>query len=106
MLERGGKLVTYVVKDTEAKTSQPIMVDQVMIRLCKDSTVVTDAYKSYKGLEKIYTHIVVKHANGDYNTVGEKHTNNIEGFWSVLKLECIKERYNRYLSLRKSETFA
>jgi transposase-like protein len=81
LLEWDGKVVTYVVKDTKADTLQPIMVDNVS----KDSTVITDAYNSYKGLSKMYTHIVVKHTNGDYKTIGEKHTNNIEGFWSLLK---------------------
>ena len=81
LLERGGRVVTYVVKDTEAKSIQPIMVDQV----AKGSTVITDAYRSYNGLGKTYTHIVVKHTEGNYKTIREKHTNNIEGFWSLLK---------------------
>ena len=39
---------------------------------------------------KVYTnayaeHMTMKHTENDYRTVGDHHTNNIEGFWSQLK---------------------
>jgi len=81
LLQRDGKVVTHVVKDTDSKTLHPIMVKQVL----SNSTLITDAYRSYNGLGKFYNHITIKHTEGNYITVGDKHTNNIEGFWSLLK---------------------
>jgi len=81
LLQRDGKVVTQVVKDTDSKTLHPIMVKQVF----SNSTLITDAYRSYNGLGKFYNHITIKHTEGNYITVGDKHTNNIEGFWSLLK---------------------
>lgn len=81
LLQRDGKVVTYVVKDTSASTLHPIMVGVV----AKDSLLITDNYLSYKGLDKQFNHAVVKTVDGNFKTVGKFHTNNIEGFWSILK---------------------
>jgi transposase-like protein len=81
LLERGGNVKTFVIKDTEANTLQPIMLANV----APDAKVVTDAYRSYNGLAKTYTHVTVKHTENNYITIGEDHTNNIEGYWSLLK---------------------
>lgn len=34
----------------------------------KDCVLITDAYKAYNGLGKDYTHITVKHTEGNYKT--------------------------------------
>ena len=57
----------------------------MVANVAKDSKVVTDAYRSYNGLNKTYSHVTVKHTENNYITVGDDHTNNIEGFWSQLK---------------------
>lgn len=80
LLERDGKVYTYVVGDTTAQTIQPIMVKQVE----RGARIISDSYRSYRGLEQIYSHITVKH-NDSYITSGDEHTNTIEGFWSLLK---------------------
>lgn len=70
-----------VVADTSAETLQPILLSQVKA----DSKIVTDAYRSYIGLAKNFDHVSIKHTDGNYITIGEDHTNTIEGFWSLLK---------------------
>jgi len=70
-----------VVSDTSAETLQPILLSQVKA----DSKIVTDAYRSYIGLDKDFNHVSIKHTEGNYITIGEDHTNTIEGFWSLLK---------------------
>ncbi|HVW96507.1 MAG TPA: IS1595 family transposase [Mucilaginibacter sp.] len=70
-----------VVSDTSAETLHPIMFKNVKA----DSKIVTDAYRSYCGLSTNYEHVAIKHTEGNYITVGEDHTNTIEGFWSLLK---------------------
>lgn len=71
-----------VVKDTEATTLIPIMLENVQ----SNSTIVTDAYRSYNGLSANFTHITIKHTDGNYITIGDAHTNTIEGFWKGFKL--------------------
>jgi transposase-like protein len=47
------------------------------------TTVYTDAFMSYTGLEQDYIHHAIDHA---YEYVrGEVHTNGLESFWSLLK---------------------
>ncbi len=70
-----------VVKNTEAETLQPFMVANV----ATGSKVVTDSYRSYNGLNSDFQHVAIKHTEGNYITIGEDHTNTIEGFWSLFK---------------------
>lgn len=81
LLERNGEVKTFVIKNTESESLHPIVLGNIS----KDATVITDAYRSYYGLEKSFNHIRVKHTEGNYITIGDYHTNNIEGFWSLLK---------------------
>lgn len=54
------------------------------------STVNTDAFFSYRGLETDYTHNVIDHA--ECYVQGTVHTNGVENFWSLLK-RAIKGTY-------------
>jgi transposase-like protein len=95
LLERGGKVIAFVVKNTEGATLKPLM----RAKVSKDATIVTDAYKSYKGLEKEFRHVVVKHEDGKYVVDNTFHTQNIENFWSLFKrgiigiYHCISEKH-------------
>lgn len=84
LIQPNGKVRTFVVKDTSANSLHPIMVENV----AEGSTLVTDAHKAYLGLTGRYTHVSVKHVDGEYvvKINGVKfHTNNIENFWSIFK---------------------
>lgn len=81
LVQRDGKVRTFVVADTNSQTLQSIMVANV----AKEAVLITDAYTAYKGLEKIYNHVTVKHTDGNYVTDKHFHTNNIENFWSIFK---------------------
>ena len=81
IVKQQSKVSLTVVSNTDAETLQPIMVAKV----ATGSKVVTDAYRSYNGLSKTFTHVSIKHTDGNYITIGEDHTNTIEGFWSLLK---------------------
>jgi len=51
----------------------------------KKATVMTDDFKSYKGLKKQFNeHFVIKHSKKEY-VRGELHTNTVEGCFSLLK---------------------
>ena len=84
LVERGGRVVTFVTTNTDADTLFQIIENNVV----DGATIVTDAYRSYSGIGTAYKHIVVKHQDGGYVvTDGDNkfHTQNIENFWSQLK---------------------
>ncbi len=69
----------------------------------KIQSIVTDEFRGYCGLTPKYAHLVVEHSKGEY-VKGLAHTNNLEGFWSLLKRGIIgqyhwlSEKYlNRYI---------
>lgn len=80
-LERKGHVKTVVLKATNGKVLKPIIRDLVDI----SSTIVTDGFGGYSGLEKEYNrHEVIRHSQNEYEREGF-HTNGIEGFWSLVK---------------------
>ena len=81
LVERGGKIKTFVVPNTKAEILQPIMGEFVEA----GTTVISDSHRGYWGLNGEYNHISVKHNVGDYKTDSHFHTNNIENFWSTFK---------------------
>lgn len=80
ILQKDGKVHNQVVDNTRQDTLLPIMHG----RVAKGSKIVTDGYHIYKRLAKDYEHVVVDHAKDIYVIDGD-HTNDIEGFWSLLK---------------------
>jgi transposase-like protein len=80
VMQRGGRVVTQVVKDTKAENLHPLIVGAVK----SGSIVITDEWRSYRGLDGMYHHVVLKHNEGEY-VRGAFHNNTIEGFWSLLK---------------------
>jgi transposase-like protein len=83
MVQRGGKLLTYVMKPDEGlKVVQDFILDNVNE---KESILYTDGHYMYKPLEgKFKATANVNHGIDEY-VVGEVHTNSIESFWSMLK---------------------
>jgi transposase-like protein len=81
VLQRDGKVRTFVVPDRKGETLNTIMRNNVET----DSRIISDSLPSYKDLRSDYTHDSCKHTLGDYRTYGDVHTNNIEGYWSILK---------------------
>lgn len=80
LVERNGRVMAMKVKNTTKKTIEPLITQNVS----KNANVMTDEWKAYTGLSKMFNHQFVKHGQGEY-VVGDCHTNTIEGFWSLLK---------------------
>jgi transposase len=80
--ERGGHVLAIVANDASRKTLHGIAKEYVL----PESTIYTDEWNGYRGLEKIngYDHRRINHAQGVY-VMGDIHTNTIEGFWSLVK---------------------
>lgn len=54
-------------------------------RVVQGSRIYTDGFKMYRGISKLgYIHEFVDHAGDEY-VRGDVHTNNMEGFWGIMK---------------------
>ena len=81
LLSRSGRVNTQVVHHADGQTLKPIIRDKVD----RESVIVSDGFGAYYGLNKEFKdHQVVNHEKNEY-VRGAYHTNNIEGFWSLVK---------------------
>lgn len=74
-------------------------------RVVPGARIYTDGFKMYRCLPKHgFLHAYVDHDGGEY-VRGAVHTNNIEGFWGILKrrLSCIGGMRRKYLHLFVAE---
>ena len=79
-VERGGKVVAQVA---EKLTGQRILEFIRSVVNIKDSELMTDEYHAYHAIGREMKHHVINHQ--EQYVDGDKHTNTIEGFWSLLK---------------------
>ena len=80
MVERQGKLVAKKVESTAKEHLTPELIKVVK----ETATLYTDEWLGYKGINRIYNHLFVKHNQKEFVN-GNIYTNTIEGFWSLLK---------------------
>jgi transposase len=79
--DRPGRVKALVATDATKATLHGIAKEHIL----PESTVFTDEYYSYNGLEGSgFTHRRINHSAGVYVT-GDIHTQTIEGFWSLVK---------------------
>jgi transposase len=79
-----GRVIARTASDVTGKTLHGFVKECVLPK----STVFTDEFASYNGLERIegmdYQHKRINHESKVY-VMGDVHTNTIEGFWSLVK---------------------
>jgi len=80
ILERGGSVRTMVATEATAKQLQPLIRGFVDV---PNTRLITDGNKAYSAIKKEMPHDVVDH-EVTY-VVGDVHTQNIDGYWSLLK---------------------
>jgi transposase-like protein len=80
VVERDGDVVAYPVEKVDKVTLQGDLRD----RVAKGSTINTDEWGAYEGLDDEYNHETVNHNFQEYAR-GHSHVNSIENFWSMLK---------------------
>ncbi len=80
MKARSGQVVAMPVAKTDKATLQGAVIDNVKA----GSTLYTDEYTAYTGLDRAFEHETVKHSAGEYVN-GRASTNGIESFWALLK---------------------
>lgn len=79
LVERGGRVRTFVVESRDAETLQSIIKQQVE----HGAHVYTDCFQSYQGLSSSFVHKTVNRSKGFLKL--KIHTNSIENFWKNLK---------------------
>ena len=80
MIERNGKVNAKAVKNVTADT-----LTREIIKCVRDSAnIYTDEFLGYNRISQFYIHAVVRHNLSQY-VDGVAFTNNIEGFWSLVK---------------------
>lgn len=80
VVSRGGELRAQIVPDTAGANLRKFVYENIE----KGATLNTDEWYGYRGLERLYTHSIVKHNEKQFVKDG-CHTNTMEGFWSLLK---------------------
>jgi transposase-like protein len=80
MRDRNGQVTAHVTNSTDSKALQGSILDNVEA----GSTVCTDEYRSYNGLNTVFTHNTINHSAKQF-VDGMAHTNGIESVWAVLK---------------------
>lgn len=85
LLQLGGELRAFVVKDTNIDSLFPVIFANVQ----RESILVTDDWRSYKNIRDFdYMHFKVDHSRGQYAD-GDITTNPVEGAWNLLKRSII-----------------
>ena len=79
MVERKGKLVAKVVKNTSCE----VLTLQI-VNFVKDALIYTDEWWGYNSIKKLFKHDYVNHRSSEY-VRSNVYTNTFEGFRSLLK---------------------
>lgn len=80
MIERGGKAVAHVIKDTSKESLTPAILNTVNT----NATLYSDEWCGYNNVKEIYVHDFVDHGKGIYGHE-DVYTNTVEGFWGIVK---------------------
>lgn len=80
IIERGGKVRTKHISNASRPVVAPIMREHIDM---DNARLMTDESPIYKRIGEELPHEIIRH-NSEY-VRGEVHTNNIEGYWAILK---------------------
>lgn len=89
MLERGGKVRSMKVPNTEKVILQPIIEANIV----KGSNIMSDEWRGYNGLKYEYNHEKVRHKQHQY-VDGNIYTNTLEGHWGLVKRNIVGVYHN------------
>lgn len=100
MLERGGRVICKVVRNTSYKQ----LTAPILRNVERNAMLYMDEWVGYKTVQKVYRHAVVDHGHGIYVADGGVYTNTIEAFWSNYCKRAIIGTYN-YLSRKHLQRY-
>lgn len=79
MLERGGELRVLPIP------TSGVMKAEIVAHVRPGSTLMTDEWGGFVGLEGLYKRISFNHSKGQYGDGADGHSNSIEGVWALIK---------------------
>jgi len=82
MVERNGRIKAKVVKKYQLKSKDLKSLIRQNVDI-ENTTLMTDEYRGYRGIQQIMAHKIVNHTI--WYVDGDAHTNTIESFWALLK---------------------
>lgn len=85
-----GKVKAFVIESTSAQSVQPLIFEHITPM----STIISDEWVAYTGLDKYYDHQVVDHRAKQYVNDCGFTTNALEGFWTQVK-NAIRSTYHK-----------
>lgn len=88
LLQRQGELRTMVVRKMTGKHTIPFIIQN----LDRDAILMTDEWRGFLPLSKVYNHKIVVHKKKQY-VDGDCYTNTLEGFWRQLK-DSLRAKYH------------
>lgn len=81
MIEREGNIILKVLEKSSGKEIKPI----VTAKIAPTSTIVTDGFGGYFGLDNHFeNHVVLNHAQYK-RSINQFNTSTLEGFWTLIK---------------------
>lgn len=81
MIEREGNIILKVLEKSSGKEIKPI----VTAKIASSSTIVTDGFGGYFGLDNHFeNHVVLNHAQYK-RSINQFNTSTLEGFWTLIK---------------------
>jgi transposase-like protein len=80
MRERGGRTKAKPIKAADTRNLRTAIIENVEM----GSTLHTDEWRAYRGIDRLYKHKAVNHSLGEYSRKGVT-TNGIESVWALLK---------------------
>ncbi|MGQ0641464.1 MAG: IS1595 family transposase [Gemmatimonadaceae bacterium] len=83
IVQRRGKAKAFAIERCDGAT----LIGHAMRHIEPNAIVYTDQHPSYHGLRytvMAFDHRIIRH-DGDTWVHGDKHTNNVEGLWSLIK---------------------
>jgi len=82
LVQREGRITAKVAKKTELTSQKLTSLIRKNVDI-SNTTLITDEYKGYLGIQKLMAHKVVVHKV--WYVDGDAHTDTIESFWALLK---------------------
>jgi hypothetical protein len=84
MMQRGGKVICKVAKDTSCKS----LTLPILQAVKRGSTLFPDERNAYGLVSRLYEHHVIGRSRKQYAN-GNVYTSTIEGFWGIMKRDLI-----------------
>jgi transposase-like protein len=81
MIERNGKIILKVLKKSSGEEIKPFLKSKIVA----NSTIITDGFGGYYGLDDYFeNHVVLNHSKY-LRTINKYNTCTLEGFWTLIK---------------------